>query len=137
MGIYQKILLLVVVLLVLGCGKEKVNAVEALQSEEDRVEIMETIINDDKMISQFMDKMIANEEAKHLMGEKRDMMHMKEMMGEVSTDTLKAGMMMDHMMAMMEKDSAQCRMMCRRMANNPHMKGMMMLDSTKVCPMHD
>ncbi|MET7029834.1 hypothetical protein [Sediminicola luteus] len=137
MGIYQKILLLGGVLLVFGCGKEKVNTAKALQSEEDRVEIMETIINDDKMISQFMDKMIAHEEAKHLMGEKRDMMHMKEMMGEISKDSTKAGMMMDHMMAMMEKDSAQCRMMCRRMANNPHMKGMMMLDSTKVCPMHD
>ncbi|ALM08786.1 hypothetical protein SB49_13920 [Sediminicola sp. YIK13] len=136
MGIYQRILLLGGVLLVLSCGKEKVNVVEVLQSEDNRVKIMETIINDDKMISQFMDKMIADEEVKHLIGEKRDMMHMKEMMGEISKDSTKAGMMMEHMMAMMEKDSAQCRMMWRKMGNNPHMKGMMMHDSTMVCPMH-
>lgn len=137
MGIFKKIVLIVAALFFIGCAKEKVNATEVLNNEENREVIMETIINDDKMISQFMDKMINNEEGKLMLADKRDMMHMKEMMREINNDSTKAGLMMEHMMGMMQKDSAICRMMRRKIGNNQHMKGLMGHDNTMLCPMHN
>ncbi|MFT4832783.1 MAG: hypothetical protein ACI815_002443 [Psychroserpens sp.] len=137
MKIFKKTAMIVAAILFMGCAKQQVNTTKILNNEEARSEIMETIISDDKMISQFMDKMINNEQSKLLLVEKRDMMHMKGMMQEVTSDSLKAGMMMEHMMGMMQKDSATCRMMCRKIGNNPHMKGLMGHDSTMLCPMHN
>ncbi|MEJ1221126.1 hypothetical protein [Sediminicola sp. 1XM1-17] len=133
----NKITGLILVLLLIGCGRQKGDAAKVLNNEAYRVEIMEAIINDDEMVGQFLDRMIANEEAKLILVEKRDRIYLNEIKAEITNDTVMAGLVMEHMMNMMQEDSTVCRMMCRKMGNNPHMKGMMMLDSTKVCPMHN
>ncbi|MEB8328615.1 hypothetical protein OO009_04540 [Flavobacteriaceae bacterium KMM 6897] len=137
MEIIQKTAIIIIFILLAGCTKQKVNATKILANEEGRAEIMEAIIDDDKMISQFMDKMINNEHTKAMLAEKRDMIHMKQIFREINNDTLKAGMMMEHMMGMMQKDSAICRMMYRNIGNNLHMKGLMGRDSTMMCPIHN
>lgn len=129
--------LLITILLLVGCAKQKVKPTKILANEETRSEIMETIINDDRMISQFMDKMINTEEGKLMLAEKRDMIHIRQMMREISNDSLKVGMMMDHMMVLMQKDSTICRMIGHKIENNPHMMGLMGNDCTMICPLHN
>ena len=106
---FLKITILVLATTFVGCIKEQADTSKILSNEETRSEIMETIINDDKMISQFMD---------------------------ITNDSIKAGMMMEHMMGMMQKDSSIYRMMHRKMGNNPQMKGIMGKDSTMMRIMH-
>ncbi len=134
---FQKIIILVLATIFVGCAKKQTDTSKILGNEETRSEIMETIINDDKMISQFMDKMINNDERKLLLTEKRNLINMNQMMQEITNDSIKAGMMMEHMMVMMQKDSSIYRMMHRKMGNNLHMKGVMKKDSTMMQSMHN
>ncbi|MGY8914122.1 MAG: hypothetical protein ACKVJF_03440, partial [Flavobacteriales bacterium] len=64
MKISQKITFFLVIGLLVGCAKQQVTTTKILANEKTRSEIMETIINDDRMVSQFMDKMINSEEGK-------------------------------------------------------------------------
>lgn len=129
---FIKITILALATIFVGCIKEQADTSKILSNEETRSEIMETIINDDKMINQFMDKMINNEDRKLLLAERRNMINMKQMMQEITNDSIKAGIMMEHMMGMMQKDSSIYRMMHRKMGANPNMKGLMRNDSTMM-----
>jgi hypothetical protein len=113
-----------------ACNKQAPSAHAVLQDERQRGELMDSISNDQALMTEMMGHMMQSEHALQQMEGNQAMMgkmmgNHQMMMAMMAKDTAMAGRMMEDMMAMMEKDSANCSMMCSKMMGNQHMMGMM------------
>ena len=119
---------------------------QVLADEPQRKEVMQTIVNNQDMMTEMVDMMMNNEQGKMMMSGKKEMMGM--MMGnqQMMQDMLKENpdimqKMMQNMMQMCQDDSSQCNQMAEMMSGNHammqsmmgmmHQKGMMNDESYK------
>lgn len=140
---------------IVACSEQTTSANAVLKDAQQRGTLMDSISNDQTLMTEMMGHMLQSDAAMQLMEGNHEMMgkmmgNRQTMMAMMAKDTAMAGKMMDDMMAMMEKDSVSCSMMCGKMMGNQHMMGMMqqMGNSLKMgkmmgnkanmnpCPMH-
>ncbi len=90
------------------------NVSTLLKDDAQRKMVISEIMANSDYQAQMMDSMMSGKMMK-------SEAHMKKMM----SDTAMHHKMMDHMMAMMEKDTTMCKNMCDKMMGSPQMKSMM------------
>ncbi len=104
---------------------------QVLADESQRKEVMQTIVNDQEMMTEMVDMMMNNEQGIMMMSGNREMMGM--MMGnrQMMQDMVKENPgimqnMMQNMMQMCQNDSSQCNKMAEMMSGNHAMMQSMM-----------
>jgi len=119
---------------------------QALADEPQRKEVMQTIVNNQEMMTEMVGMMMNNEQGKMMISGNKEMMGM--MMGnqQMMQDMVKESPgimqnMMQNMMQMCQNDSSQCNQMAEMMSGNHammqsmmgmmHQKGMMNDESYK------
>lgn len=141
-SIQSKTVLLVTALL-FGCAEKKNDVKALLENPATQNEVMETIVQDHRLMQQMMHHISQNEHA--LMMMRSDTMVMHHVMaggrmgGMMHGDAEMTRSMMNQMMTMAAKDSVVCQMMKNSMMGNAHMRQMMhdmMSDTLQSGHMH-
>jgi Na+-translocating ferredoxin:NAD+ oxidoreductase RnfG subunit len=111
------VLITVAATLFFACNTPNSNTTTQLKDEAQRKAIISELLANHNYTMQLMDSMKVNNHAKEMMTTDADLMQMMT--------AAKPIMMMDNMMSMMDKDSATCRNMCKKMIGNTNVKSMM------------
>ncbi len=100
-----------------ACNVPNANMTTQLKDEAQRKVVISELLADHNYTMQLLDSMKVNNHAKEMMTTDQGLMQMMTAARPI--------MMMDNMMSMMDRDSATCRNMCRRMIGNTNVKSMM------------